>query len=119
MERILSASLTPEVAPEPAGTTIAQELLHAWDVITDQPMVTVVVRFSPEVAARVAETTWHPSQQTSLADDGWLTWTARIAGIQEIRAWVLGWGGDAEVMEPQELRERVRAELDTAAARYR
>ena len=54
VERILEASLTPETF-EGSSTTIARELLAAWDVISDETMVRVVVRFSPEVAARVAD----------------------------------------------------------------
>jgi len=119
VERILDASLTPETFEEGAGPTIAGELLRAWDVITDQPMEWVVVRFSPEVAQRVGETTWHPTQETSLGDDGWLTWTARVAGLQEVRSWILGWGGAAEVREPAELRDRIRDELEAAVVRYR
>jgi CRISPR-associated endonuclease/helicase Cas3 len=110
VERILSASLTPEVFDEPGAAT-ARELLAAWDVISDQPLERVVIRFSPEVAARVAETTWHPSQVIEEGPDGSITWQARVAGIQEIRAWVLGWGGQAEVLEPPALRERVRDEV--------
>lgn len=119
VERILSASLTPETFDPAGAATIAAELLRAWDVITDQPLVRVVVRFSPEVAGRVQETRWHPGQETELDADGWLTWSTRVAGTQEIRAWVLGWGGAAEVIEPAELRQRVREELEAALARYR
>lgn len=119
VERILAASLTPEAFDPGAEATLAAELLRAWDVITDQPMERVIIRFSPEVAQRVAETTWHPSQATILGADGWLTWTAEVAGLQEIRAWVLGWGGAALVLEPAELRDRVRDELEAGAARYR
>jgi len=119
VERILDASLTPETFEEDAGATFAAELLRAWDVITDQAIERVVVRFSPEVAQRVAETTWHPTQETSVGADGWLTWTARIAGLQEVRSWILGWGGTAEVVEPAELRDRIRDELEAAVVRYR
>ena len=118
VERIVAASLTPETYEAEPGTTLAGELLRAWDVITDQPIVRVVVRFSPEVAQRVAETTWHPTQETSPGPDGSLTWTAQVAGVAEIRSWILGWGGAAEVMEPAELRSWIRDELDSAAARY-
>jgi predicted DNA-binding transcriptional regulator YafY len=79
----------------------------------------VTVRFSPDVAQRVAETTWHPTQEATLGTDGWLTWRATVAGLQEIRSWILGWGGSAEVVEPAELRARIRAELETGLARYR
>lgn len=119
VERILGASLTPETFEAASATPIATELLRAWDVITDQDAVTVVVRFFPEVAPRVAETTWHPSQVIEHEPDGSLVWRARVAGIQEIRSWVLGWGGACEVLEPDELRDRVTTELTTALERYR
>jgi len=119
VERILEASLTPETFTPDAGATFAAELLKAWDVITDQATVRVTVRFSPDVAQRVAETTWHPTQETSVGRDGWLTWRATVAGLQEIRSWILGWGGAAEIVEPGELRDWVRTELGAALARYR
>ena len=118
VERILEASLTPETF-EGSSTTIARELLSAWDVISYEPMVRVAVRFSPEVAARVAETRWHPGQETESQPDGSLVWSASVSGVHEVRIWILGWGADAEVLEPAELRDSVGADLARAAARYR
>ena len=118
MERILEASLTPETF-EGSSTTIARELLAAWDVISDEPMVKVGVRFSPEVAARVAETSWHPGQTAERQADGSLMWNASVSGLHEVRIWILGWGADAEVLEPAELRDAVGAELARAAGHYR
>jgi len=118
IERIQSASLTPEIF-EGSSVTIARELLTAWDVISDEPLQQVVVRFAPDVAARAAETRWHPSQEVEAQADGSLVWQARVSGLREVRSWILGWGGDVEVLEPAELRDWVRAELEGAAARYR
>ena len=91
----------------------------AWDVIADEPLVDIVVRFDPAVAQRVAETRWHPSQVTELAADGSLLWRARVSGVLEVRSWILGWGGDAEVLEPAELRDWVAAQHAAGAALYR
>ena len=110
--------MTPEVF-EGSSVTIARDLLNAWDVISDEPLVRVVLRFAPDVAARAAETRWHPSQEVEPGADGSLVWQARISGLREVRSWVLGWGAGVEVLEPAELRDWVRAELDGAAARYR
>ncbi len=118
VERVVEASLTPETF-QGSSTTIAQELLAAWDVVSDEAMVRVVIRFSPEVAARVAETRWHPGQSTEREADGSLVWSASVSGLLEVRPWVLGWGADAEVLEPAELRDGVGAELSRAADRYR
>ena len=117
VERILEASLTPETF-EGSSTTIAGELLAAWDVISDEPMVRVVVRFSPEVAARVAETRWHPGQTAEPQSDGSLVWNASVSGLHEVRIWILGWGADVEVLEPADLRASVAAELERAARLY-
>ena len=38
--------------------------------------------------------------------------------MREIRIWILGWGADAEVLEPADLRADVAAELTHAAAVY-
>jgi proteasome accessory factor B len=90
----------------------------SWDVIADQPVEAVTVRFSSAVARRVAETTWHASQRLEWHDDGSLTWRGRVAGTHEIRIWILGWGADAEVLAPAELRRSVAEELARATAAY-
>jgi proteasome accessory factor B len=118
VERIVSASLTPETFDAPPSEQVAQDMLRAWDVIADEPPVRVVVRFSPEVAARAAETRWHPSQELMREQDGTLTWSATVAGSREIRSWILGWGPDAEVLEPMELRAEIGGLLGRAAGRY-
>jgi proteasome accessory factor B len=118
VERILSASLTPETFGAPAGASPARELLRAWDVIADEAPVRVVIRFSPAVAKRAAETRWHPSQSLEPQQDGSLLWRGQVAGMREIRIWILGWGADAEVIEPVALRDEIAAELRRAAALY-
>lgn len=118
VERILEASLTPETFPDDAAA-IERDMLAAWDVISDEPLTRVEVRFSAEVAARVAETRWHPTQDVEPLPDGRLLWRATVSGLLEVRIWILGWGGDAEVLEPVALRETVAAELERAAATYR
>ena len=43
---------------------------------------------------------------------------ATVAGVIEIRLWVLSWGDDVEVLEPASLRADVAATHARAAARY-
>lgn len=117
VERVRSASLTPDTFPA-TSAAVAAEMLSAWDVVSDDTPVDISIRFSPEVAARVAETRWHPSQTAEMTTDGALLWNARVAGLLEVRSWVLGWGPDAEVLEPAELRDWVAKQHHQAAARY-
>jgi predicted DNA-binding transcriptional regulator YafY len=118
VERILSASITPETFDVAEGSAPARDLLRAWDVIADEEPVTVVVRFSAAVARRAAETRWHPSQELEPQPDGTLIWRGRVSGMREIRIWILGWGSDAEVLAPAELREGVADELRRGAEAY-
>jgi len=46
-------------------------------------LLNVVIRFSPAVAKRAAETRWHPSQETEFQPDGSLLWRATVAGMRE------------------------------------
>jgi predicted DNA-binding transcriptional regulator YafY len=91
---------------------------RAWDIIADQPATTVVLRFVPSVADRVAETIWHPSQAIERQGDGSLLWRATVAGTIEVRLWILSWGDEVEVLEPPILRDDVAGTLRRGLARY-
>ena len=41
-----------------------------------------------------------------------------VAGIVEIRPWILSWGDGVEVLEPAELREAVAGAVHRAAELY-
>lgn len=117
VERIRSVSMTPMSFPGQAAA-VAAEMRAAWDIVGDDTPADLVIRFDGAVAARVAETRWHPSQVLEPQGDGSLIWRARVAGLLEVRSWVLGWGAQAEVIEPRELREWVIEQLSGAMDRY-
>jgi proteasome accessory factor B len=117
VERIRSVKLTPD-RYDPRPASVAAEMRGAWDVVSDEAPVAIAIRFSAAVAQRVAETRWHASQVLEEGDDGTLLWRARVSGVLEIRSWILGWGQDAEVLEPADLREWVAAQHAAAAERY-
>jgi predicted DNA-binding transcriptional regulator YafY len=117
VERISNLAVLPHTFDEPPADVLAR--LHgAWDIISDQAQAEVVLRFAPQVAARVMEATWHPSQELDELEDGSLEWRATVAGTVEIKLWILGWGADVEVLAPADLREDVARTLRDAGARY-
>ena len=118
VERIDELTVTGDRFEPPDPAELESLLRRAWDIIGDQPEITVVLRFAPSVAARVREATWHPTQVVAEEPDGSLRWTARVAGMVEIRLWILGWGDEVEVLEPPELREDVRDRLRRALDLY-
>jgi predicted DNA-binding transcriptional regulator YafY len=50
--------------------------------------------------------------------DGSLEIAFRVAGLAEIKRWVLSFGPVCQVLEPEELREMVRKDLSRNLARY-
>jgi len=119
LERIQRLAVTARTFDAPADGVVEEALERAWGIIADQGEVEVVLSFGPAVASRVAETTWHPTQIVTREEDGSLTWRATVSGTVEIRAWILSWGPDVEVIGPPALREEVAGLVAEAAARYR
>jgi predicted DNA-binding transcriptional regulator YafY len=118
IERIREVRITLRTFEPPEGATLERDLRRGWDIIADQPATEVVVRFSPAVADRVMETTWHPLQRTERTPGGGMIWRSTVSGVIEIRLWILSWGDNAEVLEPPELRQQVRDILGRARAQY-
>jgi len=119
LERIRQLTLTTEVFEAPPDGAIEEALERAWGIISDQEPTEVLLRFAPAVAARVAETTWHPTQVVEPEADGALRWRATVSGTVEIRSWILSWGPDVEVLSPAGLRTEVANLLAAAAGHYR
>lgn len=118
IERIRDVRVTPRSFEPPEEGSLERDLRRGWDIIADQPPADIVLQFSPAVADRVLETTWHPLQHTERTQDGSLLWRSTVSGVIEIRLWILSWGEDVEVLAPMELREQVRGILERAVTRY-
>ena len=92
-------------------------LQDAFGIVREEAMA-VRVRFSPPVAATVANRLWHPSQEVTVEPDGNVVVSFAAGGRLEIVAWVLSYGQYAEVLEPPELRAEVAAAARAMATRY-
>ncbi|MFM8997324.1 MAG: WYL domain-containing protein, partial [Candidatus Limnocylindrus sp.] len=119
VDRIKDPRMTIATFTRPQEVELERTLAAAWDIVADQPLEEIVLRFTPEAAPRASETRWHPSQVSEREADGSLLWRARVSGLLEIRAWILSWGDGVEVLKPPTLRDDVARILATAAARYR
>lgn len=117
IERIVRADLMDGSYAVPEDFDPYDFLSSSWSVMSEQE-VEVLLHFSPAVADRVRESMWHQSQQITSAADGGCDMRLYLGGTREIRAWVLGWGSDVEVLAPRELREDVAAHARRMAAMY-
>jgi predicted DNA-binding transcriptional regulator YafY len=120
VERIRSATLTRDRYEIPANFDPDQWLAHSWGIWSSDttPTFRVRLRFDPSVAHRVREAVWHRSQELTELPGGGVELAVTVAGIVEIRPWILSWGEGVEVLEPPELRQAVADAVRTAAERY-
>jgi predicted DNA-binding transcriptional regulator YafY len=80
--------------------------------IPDGAPTTAIVRASPELAWQVARTARGGG---AALPDGWTRFTVPVGDPDTFVGWALGHAGDLVVQEPEELRARVIAALQTAA----
>ena len=117
VERIVSAEMLPEHFEMPAGMDIDALLSSAWGIIWGEGTA-VKLRFKPDVAWRVKESRWHPSQQIEELANGGCLLTISVASMKELGRWVRGWGDGVEVLEPEALRAELRGEAVRLARQY-
>jgi len=91
---------------------------NAWRMIRGKQRYEIEVLFEKEFANTASETRWHPTQQEQWGDDGRVTLTFSIDGLDEIVWWVLGYGPGATVIGPPELRKRVHSLASETVRRY-
>ena len=120
IERIERVEVMREPYEIPEDFDPRQILADAWGIwYTEREPVEVVLRFSPQAARRVNETRWHASEESAVQEDGTLIWSVRVAQPVEMLPWIRGWGADVEVLEPENLRDRLEEEVNRLAKLYR
>ncbi len=120
IERIEQAELKFETFEIPDNFNHVGLLRYTWGIwYDDHPPETVRLRFTPgEADRRLRESIWHPTQKITDLAEGGCEWEAQIAEWREMVPWVRGWGADCEVMEPQEMRDLIIAEIRAMAVVY-
>jgi len=66
----------------------------------------------------VREKIWHESQKVTKLPDGGMEVAFRVAGLDEIKRWILSFGPEAVVLEPEKLRKLVQQDLQRNLAQY-
>ncbi len=103
----------------PQGFCVERYLRNAWHLVPEKgPDQEVVVRFNSLVAKNVAEVVWHKTQWLQFNPDGTLDYHVTVSGLHEISWWILGYGDQAEVLRPLELRKIIAGHAQRLVKRY-
>jgi predicted DNA-binding transcriptional regulator YafY len=117
VDRVQDFQVTSETFKRPADFSIREFMQTSFGVFRGQP-TRVRIRFSAQAAGYVKEKKWHESQILTEKRDGSVELEMEVAGIREVKLWILGWGAQAEVLFPDALRKEIKAEIKAMRARY-
>lgn len=92
-------------------------VLGAFGPIANEDRRRAVVEFDARVADEVRARKHHPEQRVATSRDGRVRLALPVGDREALVHWVLGFGAAARVVEPDDVRERVREELREALKR--
>lgn len=106
---------TPVLTPEPFMLPSLFSILGYIDRVfhrhhTSFP-VDISIRFTPYQSRWIRLRQWHSSQQIEEHEDGSLTLRITIGTLNAVKRWVMHFGAQAEVLQPEKLRAMIRDEV--------
>ena len=117
VDRMQKIKLTEESFPAPLGFSLENYLRHSFGMFRED-LIRVKVRFHKSITRYLLERRWHPSQKIKKLKDGSLELAFEVAGIKEIKTWILGFGSLAKVLEPASLVKEIKDDLEKSLRSY-
>ncbi|MFC1671322.1 helix-turn-helix transcriptional regulator [Spirochaetota bacterium] len=118
VSRIKKAEITSKEYAIPKDFDFDKYMGSHFGIMTDADEYTVKVQMSPSQAPYVRERTWHPDQEIKENDDGSLVISFRTNSLLEVKRWILSWGSEAKVIEPQFLVDEIKKDLQKTISNY-
>jgi proteasome accessory factor B len=115
VDRISEVDVQPKLMSfqRPKDFHPAKYLEHSFGIFTEERAPqSIRIRFAPKVVRILQEKKFHSSQRLIHKRDGSVIAEYQLTGFEEIRPWILSFGRHARVLEPAELVETIREELD-------
>lgn len=97
---------------------VDDHVAKAFGIFVSDEEEDVEIVFDAEIAWKLEERTFHPSERKQRRADGKLVYHLRSSAQWEIIPWVQTFGPFAELVSPASWRDALRANLDAMMARY-
>lgn len=109
VERIRSVSVSRSRFTPPTDAILGGLESTAFQLIQGETQL-VRIKFSASQSPYLLERKWHRSQSILRNGDGTVVLSMQVANLWEVKRWLLGWGANADVLEPLSLRKEIQAE---------
>jgi len=118
LERLDRVAPTDEPYTIPDSFNLSDHLADAWGIMVGEAPEEIILHFSPQVAAYITERVWHPTQTLHQLPDGSTELRLTVSDLREMRPWIRSWGGEVEVIQPEELRIELASEAKKMLEHY-
>lgn len=115
--RIQSIEPSREKFIMPEDFSVGEYFRSSWGVYKGQ-LTRFKVLFSGQGAVAIRTTQHHPDEKTAERPNGKVIYEVAVAGADEFIRWILGFGKDAEIIEPVSARKAMRAILRSTLKKY-
>ena len=119
VDRIRLAQDTGKGFSMPKEFSASEHFKNSWGILRGRVLVKIRARFDRSVAQLVREGRWHSTQRIEEGAGGSVVLSLEVAGWEEIRRWLMGFGSSVEVLEPADLLESMAVESRRMASIYR
>ncbi|HKK72705.1 MAG TPA: WYL domain-containing protein [Candidatus Krumholzibacteria bacterium] len=117
VHRIQWIDKTDQVFRVPDNYDFERDVKAGFGVWQNEPF-RVRCRFTGWAAEYVAERRWSPDQVVEQRSDRSIVLEFTARGRPEVVSWILGFGPNARVLEPTDMVDEVRAQMEQALAGY-
>lgn len=117
--RILSAELTDQKAHPAPGFDLDAYIADGGFDYSWGKRIPLVLRIDPFAGQHLIESPIGPDQQHRMLDDGRLEICVRVNDSEQLRWWLLGFGANIEIVEPEHLRKHLLLQARALVEIYR
>ncbi|NMM63214.1 transcriptional regulator [Clostridium sp. P21] len=117
VSRIQNLKVTEEIYMIPHTFSLKEYLDENWAIFKGDKNK-IIIKFDEKVSEFIKNGKWHPNEQIQNLEDGSVLLTIYLDELDEIKSWILGFGKNAEVIEPVELREEIKKEIEYIYKKY-
>jgi predicted DNA-binding transcriptional regulator YafY len=113
VERVQRIELLETGFEAPKDFSVAEYARGAFGIAGGKPE-DVEIAFTAEMAGYIRERAWHESQSLEERPDGSVVLRLRVHPGFELQSWIKGFLPHARVLKPASLRDRIRADIESA-----
>ena len=107
LDRVAGLRDLPARFNVPADFDLDRYLEHTWSVTRGRDLHEAVVHFDASLAPLLQHARHHAGERITRAAGGAIEYRVEVNHLDELARWLLGFGGRARVVAPEELRARV------------